>query len=89
VVNNQAEIADRYGISRARVTQVLNLLKLPQSVLGLLLQSGREDGSHCTERQLRPVLRLPEAAQIAAPKRLQERNREGRLVNHKLVHRLC
>jgi len=89
VVNSQAEIAKRYGISRARVTQLLNLLKLPQSVLGLLLESGSEEGSHCTERQLRPILRLPESAQIAALQRLQERNREGWLVNHKLVYRLC
>jgi hypothetical protein len=77
VVNNRAGIAERHGISRARVTQVLNLLKLPQSVLGLLLQSGREDGSHCTERQLRPILRLPAWAQIAALQQLQEQIREG------------
>jgi hypothetical protein len=56
---------------------VLNLLKLPQPVLGLLLEAGREDGSHCTERQLRPILRLPESAQIAALQRLQERGSEG------------
>ena len=77
VVNSQAEIARRFGISRARVTQVLNLLRLPQPVLGLLLESGREDGSHCTERQLRPILRLPEWAQIAALQQIQEDIREG------------
>ena len=77
MVNSQAEIARRFGISRARVTQLLNVLRLPQSVLGLLLESGREDGSHCTERQLRPILRLPEADQLAALKQLQERSGEG------------
>ena len=72
VVNTRAEIADRHGISRARVTQLLNLLKLPESVLGVLLESCREDRVHCTERQLRPILRLPEADQLAALQRLQE-----------------
>ena len=76
-VNSQAELAERYGISRARVTQLLNLLKLPAAVLSLLLESGREAGSHCTEVQLRPILRLPESAQIGALKQLQERSGEG------------
>ena len=31
MVNNRAEIAARYGLSRARVTQVMNLLRLPMS----------------------------------------------------------
>jgi hypothetical protein len=31
VVNSRAEIARRHGLSRARVTQVLNLLGLPQT----------------------------------------------------------
>ena len=67
----------RFGVSRARVTQLLNLFRLPQSVLSLLLDSSREDGSHYTERQLRPILRLPEADQLAALKQLQERSGEG------------
>lgn len=32
VVNNRAEIARRCGLSRARVTQVMKLLKLPSQV---------------------------------------------------------
>jgi len=76
-VNNRAEIAARYGISRARVTQLLNLLRLPQSVLSLLLELGRKAGARFTERQLRPILRLPESAQIATLQQLQEHNREG------------
>jgi ParB/RepB/Spo0J family partition protein len=56
VVNSQAEIAERLGISRARVTQVLNLLKLPQAVLSLLADSG---DTRWSERRLRGVLALP------------------------------
>jgi len=40
VVSNRAAIAERYGISRARVTQLLNLLRLPSAVLSLLADSG-------------------------------------------------
>lgn len=65
LVNNRAEIAERYGISRARVTQVLNVLRLSQPALDFLLKiTNRLD---FTERQLRPILNLKtEAAQLAA-----------------------
>ena len=70
-MNSQAEIAKRYGISRARVTQVLNLLRLPQEILSLLADSGDVKWS---ERRLRGVLALSSAAdQIAAVEELQER----------------
>ena len=61
VVNNRAEIAERFGVSRARVTQVLNILRLPQTVLSLLLESSQCEGSRCTERQLRRIPVLPSA----------------------------
>lgn len=32
MVNSYAEIAGRYGLSRARVTQIMKLLDLPQGV---------------------------------------------------------
>jgi len=32
VVNNRAEIARLYGLSRARVTQVMSLLQLPEEI---------------------------------------------------------
>jgi hypothetical protein len=43
---------------------VLNTLRLAQPVLGLL--RGLADGEklRCTERQLRPILRLPESAHL-------------------------
>jgi hypothetical protein len=74
VVNSRTELVTRFNLSQARVTQLLNILKLPQAVLGVLLElSGC--GTHCTERQLRPILRLPESAQIAAVQQLQEQSR--------------
>jgi len=64
LVNSRAEIAERFGISRARVTQVLSLLKLPPKLLDLLAESGN---SRYSERRLRGVLALPsQEGQIAA-----------------------
>lgn len=59
VVNSQAEIAERYGISRARVTQVLNILRLSRSALIILQDVDTHGPSPCTERRLREILRLP------------------------------
>jgi hypothetical protein len=64
VVNSRADLARRFGMSRARVTQMLNLLRLPAAVLSLLADSG---GAVWSERQLRDVLHLPsDREQIAA-----------------------
>ncbi len=59
VVNNQADLAKRYGISRARVTQYLNLLKLPDEIIDFLkANSGHEPILHFfTERRLRELTR--------------------------------
>ena len=38
VVNSRADIARRYGVSRARVTHVPNLPRLPQPVISPLLE---------------------------------------------------
>lgn len=70
MVNNRAEIAESYGISRARVTQVLNILKLHPKILGILAVSGDAVWS---ERQLRDVLHLSsEDDQIAAVMEMTE-----------------
>jgi hypothetical protein len=64
VVDSRTEIARRYGVSRARVTQVMNLLRLPMEVLNLLADTG---DVALSERQLRNVLVLSsQEAQIAA-----------------------
>jgi len=55
----RAEVAQIFGISRARVTQHLNLLKLPTVIVGFL--ESNEDPAildYFTERRLRPLTRL-------------------------------
>jgi hypothetical protein len=71
LVDNRDELAQRYGISRARVTQVMNLLKLPPELLDLLAESG---SSKYSERQLRRILALPSPEdQIAAARAMAAR----------------
>ena len=55
----RAEVAEMFGISRARVTQYLNLLKLPPVIVGFL--ETNEDPAilhYFTERRLRLLTRL-------------------------------
>ena len=64
MVNSRAELARRYGVSRARVTQVLNIPRLPVEVLSLLTEPG---DAKCSERHLRGMLALPsQEDQVAA-----------------------
>lgn len=64
VVDNHAEIAERYGISRARVTQLMNLPKLPRETLSLLAEF---NDAIWNERQLRGIVALSsQEDQIAA-----------------------
>ena len=52
-VKNQAELARIKGISRARVTQILNLLKLDKSIINNLEQIGDSmDKKVISEREL-------------------------------------
>ena len=68
-MSSRAEIARRYGLSRARVTQVLNILGLPKPALKLLLAIACDVAF--TERRLRPILHLPTVAeQLGALKEL-------------------
>ena len=55
LAGNRAGITERHGISRARVTRVLNLLRLPREALDLLADSGDAVWS---ERRLRDILAL-------------------------------
>ena len=53
-VKNQAELAKTKGISRARVTQILNLLKLDKTIIENLEQIGNPmDKKVISERELR------------------------------------
>jgi type IV secretory pathway VirB4 component len=56
-VKNQADLARKKGISRARVTQIMNLLKNDEDVLDKLEQIGDPlDKKIISERQLRKMI---------------------------------
>ena len=77
VGNDRAGTAEQCKISRAQDTQVPIILRLAKSVPSLLLEWLGKGGCHCTERALRPILRLPEADQLAALQEPRERNSKG------------
>jgi hypothetical protein len=55
-VKNQAELATLKGISRARVTQILNLLKLNKSIIDNLEEIGDPmNRKVISERELRKI----------------------------------
>ena len=54
IVKNQAELARIKGISRTRVTQILNLLKLDSNIIQELEKLGEQlDSKSITERMFR------------------------------------
>ena len=56
-VKNQAELARIKGISRVRVTQILNLLKLDKSIIDNLEKIGDPmDRKAIYERELRKII---------------------------------
>ena len=56
-VKNQSDLARKLGISRARVTQILNLLKLDKSMITNLEQIGDPmDKKVISERELRKII---------------------------------
>jgi hypothetical protein len=58
---NKAKIAAREGISRARVTQIMDLLKLPEEIRNHLLRPPAPLEIHSfPERQLRLLVRCGE-----------------------------
>lgn len=70
-VNTRAEIARRYGISRARVTQIMHLLKLSESVQEYLIALPQDKQTLYSERRLRPLLAdRGQGAQIEALREL-------------------
>ncbi len=51
---NKADLARKLSMSRARVTQLLNLLKLPDELIGKVEEVGDYwERRHVTERMLR------------------------------------
>ncbi len=57
-VASQAEIARTRGLTRARVTQIMKLLLLPEEVV-IAIETGGKNGHHCSisERNLRSCLK--------------------------------
>jgi hypothetical protein len=65
-VNNRAELAWLHGLSRARITQVLALLRLHPDIRAAM-RRGADAGKRLpSERQLRPILRLSASEQLVA-----------------------
>ena len=60
---SQADLAEHLGLSRSRVTQTLNLLKLAPEILDALLNLSDDQFHLFSERRLRPF------TQIASHKR--------------------
>jgi hypothetical protein len=65
VANNRAELARRHGITRARVTQLLNLLELDPAILDFVRRTAEEVPSRAVrERMLRPLLHVIGVSQL-------------------------
>ena len=58
-VASQTDLARKLGVSRARITQVLNVLKVPDSVLSMPTYSLYRD--YFTERKLRRLYSCKES----------------------------
>lgn len=80
MVNNRAEIARRYGLSRARVTQVMNLLDLPDEIQEYVMALPPREQRHYSGRRLGEIVGLPnEVAQLAALDELRRTAQESQL----------
>ena len=55
---NKAELARRHGMSRARVTQIMNLLNLESRIKEEILNMSQPEQQYFTERKLRKIARL-------------------------------
>ena len=78
-VRSQADIAHLKGLSRARVTQIMNLLKLAPEIRDFIRELPRQASrSRVTERRLRELTGLRAEAQLAAAMGLLPGFRLGR-----------
>ena len=58
-MKNAAELARKHGVSRARVSQLLSLLRLAPEILAYIDRLRGDEGClHVTERQLREIALL-------------------------------
>ena len=75
-VVSKAQVAHRFGVSRARVCQVLKILELDDSILEFIKAEANTKGTnYFTERKLRPIAAI------------QDRNQQVRMFN-KLVREM-
>lgn len=58
-IGSKADIARHLGVSRTRVTQTLNLLKLAPEIQEHILALPDEEAAFFTERGLRPLTQVP------------------------------
>jgi hypothetical protein len=66
-VRNRADLARRFDLSRAPVTQILSILKLPIPIVDYLSSLFHEERAQYNERELRRILALPtEEEQVKA-----------------------
>ena len=80
-VVSKSQVAQRFGVSRARVSQVLNLLDLEDTILKELMAiKDVEEHNFFTEHRLRRLAVMAGNEQVAEFNRLrQESRRESRL----------
>ena len=57
---NYAEVAKQIGMTRARVSQIMRLLRLPPAFIETLLLTDTMHILRLTERQLRPIVAISE-----------------------------
>ena len=67
--SNQAEAARKIGVSRSRITQLLNLTHLAKPIKNYLLKT-KDGNGKIRERNLRPLTQLHKREQIQAFRRL-------------------
>jgi transcriptional regulator with XRE-family HTH domain len=66
-VLSQADLARRFDLSRARVTQIMAILKLPAPIVDYLASLFHDERARYNERELRRILALPtEEEQVEA-----------------------
>lgn len=74
VVKNAAEVAEREGLTRARICQLLKLLKLSPEVLAQV-EAPEVSGPVPPEKELRKLVKIPRVDQLAAYWELVEAER--------------
>jgi hypothetical protein len=80
-VNNRSDLAKRVELTRARVTQILNLLNLPAMILDELVTIHEPAQiAFYSERRLRPIARLQSAREQINAFREFQKQLKGRIV---------